>query len=262
MDEKVIKFRKMHGCGNDYITLNCFKEKIDLTSRQINFLCTPHFGIGSEGLLMALPSDRADFRMQMFNIDGSEAEMCGNGIRCVSKFARDEGIVNRDKFFVETKVGIKSVELVGNDVKVNMGKAEFLKNPAKEYDLYCVSMGNPHAVMIVDNVESFPVHEIGAKIEVHTGFPNRTNVEFAQIINRKLTYMRVWERGCGETFACGTGSCATFATLNRLGLLDNDATIKLKGGILKTQLLDGEIFMTGNAINVYDGAVSIPSVVE
>ena len=257
-----MKFTKMHGCGNDYVVINGVKNNVDLKKEQIAFLCTSHFGIGSEGLLIAMPSKIADFRMRMFNVDGTEAEMCGNGIRCISKFAFEEGIIATKTATVETKAGIKNIELIFNEkeiqgVKVNMGKATFLANPATEYELNCVSVGNPHAVIIVDDIENFPVHELGPKIENHTGFPNRTNVEFVKIVDRKNVILRVWERGCGETFACGTGSCATVATLYKLNLIDNECTVKLKGGDLKIEIINDEIFMTGNATTVFDGNITL-----
>jgi diaminopimelate epimerase len=255
-----MKFKKMHGCGNDYIVVNGFDEKETLSQEQIAFLCKSHFGIGSEGLLRAEYSNKADFRMRMFNVDGTEAEMCGNGIRCISRFARDEGIVKKDKFLVETGAGIKTIELIADDVKVAMGRVEFLENPTSEYELHCVSVGNPHAIMIVDDVEACPVHELGPKIENHKGFPKKTNVEFVKVVNRNLVDMRVWERGCGETFACGTGSCASVAALNKLGLVDNDVIVKLKGGNLKIELVNGEIFMTGNAVSVYTGNIEVKSI--
>ena len=250
-------FTKMHGCGNDYISIDCFNQKINLSQEQISFLCSLHFGIGSEGLLMLLPSDKADFRMRMFNVDGTEAEMCGNGIRCITKFAHDKGVMKKNTASVETKSGIKYVELIDGNVRVNMGQPEFLENPTKEYDLHCVSMGNPHAVMIVDDLKNFPVSEIGPKIENHKCFPNRTNVEFAKIIDKNNIELRVWERGCSETLACGTGACGTFAVLNKLNLIDNNANIKLKGGNLKIEIIDNQIFMTGNAIVVFNGEINI-----
>lgn len=258
-----MKFTKMHGCGNDYIVINSFKNTIDLTPEEIIFLCKPHFGVGSEGLLIATKSDKADFRMRMFNIDGTEAEMCGNGIRCISKFAYDEKIIINKIATVETKVGIKNIELIfDNDnfigVKVNMGKAEFSENPTNnEYNLHCVSIGNPHAVMIVDNVNEFPITELGPKIENHKGFPNKTNVEFVEIVNKNMVNLRIWERGCMETYSCGTGSCATVAVLNKLGLVDNNCLVKLKGGELKIELINNEIFMIGNAIRVFEGEIDL-----
>ncbi len=258
-----MKFRKMHGCGNDYVVINGFKENIDdLTTDRIAFLCTPHFGVGSEGLLIALPSKVADFRMRMFNVDGTEAEMCGNGIRCISKFAFDEKIINKKTAKVETKAGIKAVELIFNEngfvgVRVNMGKAEFFENPTEEYDLNCVSVGNPHAIMIVDDVKNFPVSELGPKIENHKCFPNKTNVEFVEIVSKDEVNLRVWERGCAETFACGTGSCATVAALRKLGLVNDVCTVKLKGGNLKIEIINDEIFMTGNAISVFNGDIEL-----
>jgi diaminopimelate epimerase len=255
-----MKFKKMHGCGNDYIVVDGIKNDINLTKEEISFLCTPHFGIGSEGLLVVLPSKIADFRMRMFNVDGTEAEMCGNGIRCISKFAFDENIISKKTATVETKSGIKSVELVFDvnnflNVKVNMGKAEFFNNPTSEYDLHCVSIGNPHAIMIVDNLDDFPVVEFGPKIEQHEGFPNRTNVEFVKIIDKNTINLRVWERGCAETYSCGTGSCAAVAALNKLGLVNADCLVRLKGGYLKIDIINDEIFMTGNAVNVFNGDI-------
>ncbi len=256
-----MKFTKMHGCGNDFVVVDGIKNNINFNQEQIAFLCSQHFGIGSEGLLVALPSKITDFKMQMFNIDGTEAEMCGNGIRCISRFAFENGIVNKKNMSVETKAGIKYIELVSTEndyqVKVNMGKAEFLENPAKEYNLQCVSVGNPHAVMIVNDVENFPVCDLGPKIENHKAFPNRTNVEFAQVIDRKNVRLRIWERGCGETLACGTGSTATFAILNKLNLIDKVCNIQLNGGLLKFEMIDNEIFMTGNAVKVFDGEINL-----
>lgn len=252
-----MKFTKMHGCGNDFVVVDGIKNNINFNQEQIAFLCSQHFGIGSEGLLVALPSKIADFQMKMFNVDGTEAEMCGNGIRCISRFAFENGIVNKKNMSVETKAGIKYIELVSTEndyqVKVNMGRAEFLENPAKEYNLHCVSVGNPHAVMIVNDVKNFPVCDLGPKIENHKAFPNRTNVEFAQVIDRKNVRLRIWERGCGETLACGTGSTATFAILNKLNLIDKVCNIQLNGGLLKFEMVDNEIFMTGNAVRVFDG---------
>ena len=258
-----IKFTKMHGCGNDYVVIDGFNKNIQLSPEQISFMCKTHFGIGSEGLLIVEKSNKADFKMRMFNIDGTEAEMCGNGIRCISRFAYDENIIKEKKIIVETKAGLKQVELIFKnnnveDVKVNMGKAEFLENSTNnEYDLHCVSVGNPHAVMIVDNVKDFPVIELGPKIETHKAFPNKTNVEFVEIVNKNLVNLRVWERGCGETFACGTGSCATVAVLNKLNLIDKNCIVKLKGGDLKIELVNDEIFMTGNAVKVFVGEINL-----
>ncbi|HSQ98139.1 MAG TPA: diaminopimelate epimerase [Rickettsiales bacterium] len=257
-----MKFTKMHGCGNDFIVINSFKEEVKLTRENIIFLCKPHFGIGSDGILFVLPSKVADFRMKMFNVDGTEAEMCGNGTRCIAKFAYDEKIISKTKATIETEAGIKYVELILDkkeviSVKVNMGKADFLQNPAREFDLQCVSIGNPHAVMVVDNVDKFPVCEIGYKVENHKGFPKKTNVEFAEIISKNIIKIRIWERSCGETFSCGTGSCATFAVLNKLGVIDDKCILKLRGGDLEIQLINNEIFMTGSAVNVFDGNIKI-----
>ena len=256
-----MKFTKMHGCGNDFIVIDGIHNNINLTQKQITSLCSQHFGIGSEGLLIISPSKITDFKMQIFNIDGTEAEMCGNGIRCISRFAFENGILNKKTMSVETKAGIKYIELVStkNDylVKVNMGKAEFFENSVKEYELHCVSVGNPHAIMIVDNVNDFPVCEVGPKIENHKCFPNKINAQFVQIIDKKNIKLRTWERGCAETLACGTGACATCAVLNKLGLIDKVCNVKVSGGNLKIELINDQIFMTGNAVKVFDGEIHI-----
>jgi diaminopimelate epimerase len=254
-----MKFTKMHGAGNDYITIDAINEKIELTKEEIATLCEPHFGVLADSLVMACPSTKADFKMRMFNADGSEAEMCGNGIRCVSRFAYDKGIIKNKKASVETLAGIKYVEIIDEDVKVNMGKASFSENPLKgEYDLHIVSMGNPHAVMIVDDVYNCNFEKLGAKLETHKAFPNRTNVEFIKVVDKNNAILRVWERGCGETLACGTGTAGAFAVLNKLGLLENKADIKVGGGVLKLEILNNQdLIMQGNARYVYTGEVDI-----
>ncbi|MDR2527025.1 MAG: diaminopimelate epimerase [Rickettsiales bacterium] len=253
-----MKFRKMHGCGNDFIIINGFKEDIkNITFEQRVFLSSLHFGIGSNGILYILPSKIADIKMQIFNSDGSEAEMCGNGIRCASKYAKDENIVNNDKLLVETKSGIKTVELSDN-IKIGMGRAIELENPMSKYNLFCVSVGNPHAIMTVDNLENFSVMEIGKEIENYEKFPNKTNVEFAQIIDKRTVKIRVWERGCGETLACGTGACAVVFALYKNRLLDNKASVELLGGTLEIEIdKNDNVLMSGNAVNVFDGEIKL-----
>ncbi|GMO56501.1 MAG: diaminopimelate epimerase [Rickettsiales bacterium] len=254
-----MKFTKMHGYGNDFIVVNAFNTNIDLSVEQAAFLCDRHFGIGADGVLLLLPSSKADIRMRIFNSDGSEAEMCGNGIRCISKFAFDNGIVKNKNFSVETKTDIKNIVLLDDEyIKVNMGKGEMLPNPTTEYDLSCVSVGNPHAIMIIEeDLQTFPVADLGPKIENHKGFPKKTNVEFVKIIDRNNIEMRVWERGCGQTLCCGTGVTATAFALHKKGLVDENVNIKMTGGVLKVELVGDEIFLIGNATKVYDGEIII-----
>jgi diaminopimelate epimerase len=250
-------FKKMHGCGNDFIVLNALEKNINLSQEQISFLCHRQIGIGADSILIVMPSKKADFYMKIYNSDGTEAEMCGNGIRCITKFVKEESIFNKDTFLIETKAGIKKTSIFYDDIKVEMGKAIFLENPIKEYNLTCVDVGNPHAVMIVEKVDTFDVCTVGKIIENHSMFPNKTNVEFVEIKNRDSVKVRVWERGCGETFACGTGSCAVVSALNKLNFVNKNVNVELRGGILKIELIDNNIFMTGNAISVFDGAIEL-----
>ena len=255
-------FTKMHGCGNDYIIINTIKTPITLSKHQIKLLCTPHFGIDSEGLLLLEESKIGDFKMRMFNIDGSESEMCGNGIRCISKYAYDEEIIKEKKAKIETLSGIKEIELIFEknefkSVKVNMGKIKYLNNLIIDnYNIHYVNIGNPHSILIVDDVENFDVKKIGFLIENNQIFENKTNVEFVQIIDRKNVILRVWERNCGETISCGSGSSATVGVLFKLGLVDNFCCVKLKGGILNIEIIGEDIFLIGNAVRVFDGVVN------
>ena len=277
-----MKFTKMHGLGNDYVYVNCFTETIENPAEVSIRISDRHFGIGSDGLILIKPSDVADFRMDMFNADGSQAEMCGNGIRCVAKYVYDYGLTDKTEISVETLAGIKYLKLQIEDGKVsmitvNMGSPEL--NPAnvpvvsekervvdepivvngKEYRMTCVSMGNPHCIVFVDDTANFPLSEIGPCFENHQVFPKRVNTEFIQILDRKTVNMRVWERGSGETLACGTGACASAVACILNGLTEDEITLHLLGGDLKV-FWDKEenlVYMTGPATVVYDGEIDL-----
>jgi len=271
-------FTKMHGIGNDYVYVNCMENELE-NPGEISIAVSPrHFSIGSDGLIMICHSDVADAKMRMFNADGSEGKMCGNGIRCVGKFLYDKGIVNKTDITVETLSGIKKLQLNIVDGKVDtvcvdMGKAilepkeipvtaeEIMINKPvtvkdKEYKLTAVSMGNPHAVCFLDEIDSLDLEKIGPDFEYLRIFPERVNTEFVRVIDDKTLQMRVWERGSGETFACGTGTCATVvaACLNGICKQDTDVTVHLIGGDLIIRYCsDGTVFMTGKATTVYEG---------
>lgn len=274
-----MKFTKMQGLGNDYVYVNCFKEKIDNPPELARRISDRHFGVGSDGLIMINPSDKADFEMEMYNADGSRGEMCGNGIRCVAKYVYDYGLTDKTHISVETLGGIKYLDLTVEEgkvkmVKVDMGKPELepLKIPVKasgdkavdepilvggnEYKMTCVSMGNPHAVIFIGcDVREFPLEEIGPKFENHERFPNRVNTEFVRVIDRRTAEMRVWERGSGETLACGTGACAVAVACALNGFTEDEVTVRLLGGDLQIRW-DREkdtVFMTGPAEVVFDG---------
>ncbi len=281
-----INFVKMHGLGNDFILIDCLNKSLgdsSFLSYLAKKLCDRNFGIGADGLILILPSSKADLRMRIFNFDGSEAQMCGNGIRCFAKYSYENKLVFKIKFKVETLAGIIIPELIISNnnilgVKVNMGVPklrrkdipmtgedtptvidETLKiNPEQIFKITCVSMGNPHCITFVNDVQSIPVDEIGPKIENHPLFPEKTNVEFIHILNRKEINFRVWERGVGETLACGTGACAALvaAALNKK--TDREATIHLPGGDLDIQWADdGNIYMIGPAELIFKGEMSI-----
>ncbi len=274
-----MKFTKMQGLGNDYVYVNCFKEKIDNPSELARRISDRHFGVGSDGLIMINPSDKADFEMEMYNADGSRGEMCGNGIRCVAKYVYDYGLTDKTHISVETLGGVKYLDLTVEEgkvrlVKVDMGKPvlEPLEIPVKaagnravdepiivggeEYRMTCVSMGNPHAVIFVGcDVREFPVEEVGAKFENHGRFPRRVNTEFVRVVDRHTAEMRVWERGSGETLACGTGACAAAVACVLNGLTEEEVTVRLPGGDLQI-CWDREkdtVYMTGPAEVVFDG---------
>lgn len=282
-----MKFTKMHGLGNDYVYVNCFEEKIDNPPAVARFVSDRHFGIGSDGLIMINPSKTADFEMEMYNADGSRGEMCGNGIRCVAKYVYDYGLTDKTQISVETLGGIKYLDLTVKDgkvslVKVDMGKPELeadlipiisereqvidepIEVDGKEYHMTGVSMGNPHAVIYVDDVKGLDLEKIGPKFESHERFPKRINTEFVHCIDRQTVEMRVWERGSGETLACGTGACAVAVSSILNNLTDTQVTVKLLGGDLQIEW-DREkdrVFMTGPATVVFDGVIDITEIKE
>ena len=275
-----MKFTKMHGCGNDYVYVNAFKEHINAPDKAAIFLSDRHKGVGSDGLILVAPSDVADVRMIMYNADGSEGAMCGNGIRCVGKFFYDYSMTDKEEITVETKSGIKTLILTilnnkVSKVKVDMGapilkakdipaafdREEIINEPididGKTYNITAVSMGNPHAVTFVEDTASLKLDEIGPKFENHPMFPDRVNTEFVQVLNRNEVNMRVWERGSGETYACGTGTCATVVACVLNGLTDEHITVHLLGGDLEL-FYDREhntVWMTGPATTVFEGEI-------
>ena len=282
-----MKFTKMHGLGNDYVYVNCFEEKIDNPPAVARFVSDRHFGIGSDGLIMINPSKTADFEMEMYNADGSRGEMCGNGIRCVAKYVYDYGLTDKTQISVETLGGIKYLDLTVEDgkvslVKVDMGKPELeadripiisereqvidepIEVDGKEYHMTGVSMGNPHTVIYVDDVKGLDLEKIGPKFENHERFPKRINTEFVHCIDRQTLEMRVWERGSGETLACGTGACAVAVSSILNNLTDTQVTVKLLGGDLQIEWNreKDRVFMTGPATVVFDGVIDITEMKE
>ncbi|MDE5736870.1 MAG: diaminopimelate epimerase [Oscillospiraceae bacterium] len=278
-----MKFSKMHGIGNDYVYVNCFQEQIDNPEQLSIAVSDRRKGIGSDGLILILPSDKADCRMRMFNADGSEGMMCGNGIRCVGKYVYDNGIVTSPELSVETKSGIKYITLQIENHKavgatVDMGKAilkpsdipmfaegeNFIAKPLtvnqKQYIITAVSMGNPHCVVFLDeDINKLDLEKIGSAFEHHKAFPEQVNTEFVNIINSHTVKMRVWERGSGETMACGTGACAVAvaSVLNGYCKYDEPITVQLLGGDLQIVYhANGTVMMTGSATHVFDGTWS------
>lgn len=274
-----MKFTKMQGCGNDYVYVNCWKETVEHPAELAIKVSNRNFGIGSDGLILICPSEVADVKMIMYNADGSQSQMCGNGIRCVGKYAYDYGIVTGKKTItVETLAGIKTLLLETKEnkvtkVTVDMGapilraaeipvrseKETVIAHPiliqGKKYEITCVSMGNPHAVTFVERTDAVEIEQIGPEFEHHPMFPERVNTEFIQIIKRNEINMRVWERGSGETLACGTGACASVYACIQNGLTDKEVLVHLLGGDLHIRLDEesGHIFMTGPAVTVFDG---------
>ena len=273
-----MKFTKMHGCGNDYVYVNGFTEKVADKPKAVVALSDRHFGIGSDGVIFINPSQQADFEMEMYNADGTRAEMCGNGIRCVGKYVYDHGMTDKTSITVESFGKVKYLDLTVENgkvvkVKVNMGKPELTAKDVpvvsvheqvideeiivkeKSYRMTCVSMGNPHAVVFMDDVEHLAIEEIGPYFENHERFPNRTNTEFVQVIDDSHVKMRVWERGSGETLACGTGCCATAVAcvLNRL--TGAHVTVQVLGGEIEIYWDQKEnlVYMTGPAVTVFEG---------
>lgn len=277
-----MKFTKMQGLGNDYVYVNCFKETIENPPEMAKKVSNRNFGIGSDGLIMINPSDVADFEMEMYNADGSRSEMCGNGIRCVGKYVYDYGLTEKEHISVETLAGIKYLDLTVEDgkvklVKVDMGNPELV--PANipivadgdrvidepinvngtEYRMTGVSMGNPHAVVYVEDVKGLDIEKIGPAFENHERFPNRVNTEFVKVLDQNTVEMCVWERGSGETMACGTGACAVAVACILNGLTEDKVTVKLLGGDLQIEW-DKEadkVYMTGPAEVSFDGEINL-----
>lgn len=267
-------FTKMQATGNDFIILNYLEEKLEYSYKLLaEFMCNRHFGVGADGILILEKSTKADFKMRIFNQDGSEAEMCGNGIRCFCKYLYEKKLINKKEFEIETLAGIKKakLEVEGNTViqiSVNMGKPEldFEKIPVisktkriiiDEYEIYPISIGNPHAVCFSNDLDKIDIRKIGEKIENYKCFPNKINVEFVQIINPNLIKVRVWERGVGETLACGTGACAASVISERYKSTSSILNVDLIGGKLKTKYENGEIMLMGPAEIVFEGKIEI-----
>ena len=278
-----MKFTKMQGIGNDYVYVNCFEETVADPERVSEIISDRHFGIGADGLVLIMPSDKADFRMRMFNADGSEGNMCGNATRCIGKFVYDNHLTDKTNITLETRSGIKKLTLYPENGKVktvlvDMGKAvlkpednpmnvsgdTFINKPitvdGKEVFITAVSMGNPHAVTYVDDVDSLELEKIGPSFENHPLFPERVNTEFIKILDESTMQMRVWERGSGETWACGTGACAATAAsvLNGYFPHDKEITVKLRGGdLFITYKSDGTVLMRGPAETVFTGEIDV-----
>lgn len=277
-----MKFTKMHGCGNDYIYVNCMEEMIDNPEEAAVRVSDRHFGIGSDGLILICPSEVADFRMAMYNADGSEGKMCGNGIRCIAKYVYEYGLTDKDKISVETKSGIKYLDLTIENgkvvlVKVDMGAPvlcpeqipvkigkdscidQTLSVAGRDYQVTCVSMGNPHAVTFVEDTRGLDLEKIGPGFEHHEAFPDRINTEFVQVLNQKEVNMRVWERGSGETLACGTGACAVVVACVLNGKTDHEVTVHLLGGdlLLHYDEQNHTVWMTGPAEIICDGDIPL-----
>ena len=276
-----ISFTKMHGAGNDYVYINCFKQQIDDPTALSILLSDRHKGIGGDGIVLICPSDSADAEMRMFNLDGSEGAMCGNAVRCVAKYIYDNGIAHKDTVTIQTKSGIKTISIKSSDDKfisasVDMGKAvftpadipmntqgeSFIDQPVsingKDYFCTAVSMGNPHCVTFVDDTENLDLESIGPLFENHQLFPDRVNTEFIRIIDKENIEMRVWERGSGETLACGTGSCAAVAACVMNGYCERNIPVKvhLRGGVLTDTFLDDDrVIMEGPATKVFEGII-------
>lgn len=288
------QFTKMQGCGNDYIYVNGFTEKIPQEEKTelVRHISDRHFGIGGDGVIFINPSAEADFEMEMYNADGSRAEMCGNGIRCVAKYVYDKGLTDKTDISVISCGQIKYLQLFLKEgqvdtVRVNMGapelrperipvtvaeagmpleKERIVNAPiivqGKEYKMTCVSMGNPHAVIFLEDVTNLEIEQIGPYFENHERFPKRINTEFVKVLDKKTVQMRVWERGTGETLACGTGCCATVVACILNGLTDEKVTVKLLGGEIEIEW-DREanlVYMTGPAVTVFEGEYDVPAV--
>lgn len=274
-----MRFTKMQGIGNDYVYVNCFEETVADPAAVARFVSDRHFGIGSDGLILIGPSETADCRMDMYNMDGSRGVMCGNGVRCVGKYAFDHGLVPQDRrsLTVETLAGIKTIKftaeeengrLVARRLTVDMGEARLtseLPEPinvhGRDYSFVGISVGNPHAVYFMDSIDDLRLDRIGPSFEMHPRFqPDRVNTEFIQLVDRNHIRMRVWERGSGETWACGTGATASAAAAILMGYTEDEVEVELRGGKLRIRLdrESGHLFMTGSAVEVFRGDIDIP----
>lgn len=277
-----MKFTKMHGIGNDYVYVNCLEEKVENPARAARLVSRRHFGIGSDGLILIEPSSVADFTMVMYNADGSQGAMCGNGIRCVAKYVYDHGLTDKENIRIETKSGVKELNLTVKGgkvelVRVNMGSPDLIAShipilaeerqaiglpidiEGETYHITGVSMGNPHAVVYLDDVEGLEIEKLGPKFEHHPCFPDRVNTEFCKVLDENTVQMRVWERGSGETLACGTGACAAAVSSIINGYTKEQVKVKLLGGDLDI-FWDREknlVYMTGPAREVFHGEIDI-----
>lgn len=277
-----MRFTKMQGIGNDYVYVNCFEETVKFPSETAKFVSDRHFGIGSDGLILICPSEVADCKMVMYNSDGSQSQMCGNGVRCVGKYIHDKGLTDKTTVTVETLGGIKILDLhlssgTVDSITVDMGapvldarsipvksdKDTFIAEPVEvigmEYSLTAVSMGNPHAIVFVEDTDGLNLPKLGPLFESHELFPERTNTEFIQVLDRHTLKMRVWERGAGETLACGTGACAALVAAVLTGKSERKALLKLLGGDLEIEWDEktNHVFMTGPAAFVFEGEIDI-----
>ena len=273
-----MRFTKMHGCGNDYIYINCFEETVKNPEKLAIAMSERHFGIGADGLVLILPSEKGDFRMRMFNLDGSEGEMCGNAVRCIGKYVYERGLTDKKMIALETAGGMKYLDLnvkegIVETITVDMGEPilEAAKIPVisekqpvvgekvhildTDYDFTCVSMGNPHGVTFVEGVKYFPVEKYGSVAEVHPMFPNKANIEFVEIVDESHIKMRVWERGSGETWACGTGASASVVACILNGKTGRNVEVELIGGklMIEWREADNHVYMTGPAAFSFDG---------
>lgn len=281
-----MKFTKMHGCGNDYVYVNCFEEKIENPHAAAKFVSDRHFGIGSDGMICIHPSDKADFRMAMYNSDGSEGAMCGNGVRCIAKYVYDYGLTDKTRITIETKGGIKELDLTVEDGKVTWVNVDMdapvldaekipvnydeekqvIDKPVivdgREYRITCISMGNPHGVVFVDSVDDLEIERLGPMFENHPMFPDRVNTEFIEVIDDHTIKMRVWERGSGETLACGTGACASAYACYLNKKTGKNVLVHLLGGDLQINYDEEKhtIFMKGPATKVFDGEIDLTEV--
>ncbi len=280
--EMNMKFTKMQGIGNDYVYVNCFEEKIEHPEELSRIVSDRHFGIGSDGLILIKPSKVADFEMAMYNADGSRAEMCGNGIRCVGKYVYDKGLTDKTDISIETLAGIKYLHLITEEnqavqIEVDMGEPQLeaaqipvisdnsrvideeINVNGTKYRMTCVSMGNPHCVVYMEDVENLEIEKIGPGFECHERFPKKINTEFVKVLDKKTLQMRVWERGSGETLACGTGACATAVATILNGLCDEEVLIHLRGGDLtiRWDKESNHVYMTGPAVIVFEGEIAL-----